>query len=185
MSDAPFLNNMQLQSEHKLILSPTVANSRMNRARKASGVNSYEQDIFFKPEEYLQNIIAKDKSASWLDLCCGEGNALLQVYEYFSNTDQLDKIKLTGIDLIECDKFLPDQIKIYIGPVLDFNSSEKFDLITCIHGLHYVGDKLEAISKASTLLTTDGLFIANLDFNDFAIENTNTTAFLNAQLKKE
>ncbi|CAN5872878.1 hypothetical protein BH23PLA1_BH23PLA1_29980 [soil metagenome] len=38
-----------------------------------------------------------------------------------------------------------------------------FDLITCVHGLHYVGDKLGLISRAVSWLVEDGLFVAILD----------------------
>jgi trans-aconitate methyltransferase len=38
-----------------------------------------------------------------------------------------------------------------------------FDLITCVHGLHYVGDKLGLIARAASWLTDDGIFVANLD----------------------
>src|SRR5947209_4318775 len=38
-----------------------------------------------------------------------------------------------------------------------------FDLITCVHGLHYVGDKLGLIARAASWLADDGLFVANLD----------------------
>ena len=38
-----------------------------------------------------------------------------------------------------------------------------FDLITCVHGLHYVGDKLSLIARAASWLIDDGLFVANLD----------------------
>jgi hypothetical protein len=37
------------------------------------------------------------------------------------------------------------------------------DLITCVHGLHYVGDKLGMIAHAVAWLAADGLFMANLD----------------------
>ena len=42
----------------------------------------------------------------------------------------------------------------------------RFDLITCVHGLHYVGDKLGLIARAASWLAEDGLFVANL-----ALEN--------------
>ena len=38
-----------------------------------------------------------------------------------------------------------------------------FDLITCVHGLHYVGDKLGLIARAASWLAEDGLFVASLD----------------------
>jgi hypothetical protein len=36
-------------------------------------------------------------------------------------------------------------------------------LVTCIHGLHYLGDKLRAIELAVSWLVNDGSFVANLD----------------------
>jgi hypothetical protein len=38
-----------------------------------------------------------------------------------------------------------------------------FDLITCVHGLHYVGDKLGLIARAASWLAEDGMFAASLD----------------------
>jgi ubiquinone/menaquinone biosynthesis C-methylase UbiE len=176
---------MKLLSEDKLIWSPTVANSRMNRGRNSSGINSYEQDIHFKPEDHIQTIIDKNGCAFWLDLCCGEGRALVQVYQYFAQANLADKIKLVGIDLVDVqNRNLPVQIKIYTGSILNFIPNEKFDLVTCIHGLHYVGDKLKMITKACSLLNTAGLFIANLDLTDISIEKTNSNAFLKSQFRK-
>ena len=41
-----------------------------------------------------------------------------------------------------------------------------FDLITCVHGLHYLGDKLGLISRAVSWLTSEGLIVANLDMSN-------------------
>jgi SAM-dependent methyltransferase len=40
---------------------------------------------------------------------------------------------------------------------------QRFDLITCVHGLHYVGDKLALLARASEWLAEAGLLIADLD----------------------
>src|SRR5262249_770194 len=40
---------------------------------------------------------------------------------------------------------------------------QPFDLVTCVHGLHYVGDKLAVIARAAASLTGTGLFIADFD----------------------
>lgn len=37
------------------------------------------------------------------------------------------------------------------------------DLVTCVHGLHYVGDKLGALLRAASRLTPGGAFAANFD----------------------
>jgi hypothetical protein len=38
-----------------------------------------------------------------------------------------------------------------------------FDLITCVHGLHYVGDKLALLTRAASWLTNNGRLVADLD----------------------
>ena len=44
-----------------------------------------------------------------------------------------------------------------------------FDLITCVHGLHYVGDKLGLVARAASWLADDGLFVANLDLKNLKL----------------
>lgn len=44
-----------------------------------------------------------------------------------------------------------------------WRSDRRFDLITCVHGLHYVGDKLGLIAQALSWLTEGGLFAVHLD----------------------
>jgi SAM-dependent methyltransferase len=38
-----------------------------------------------------------------------------------------------------------------------------FDLITCVHGLHYIGDKLAVVARAVRCLTPTGRLAADLD----------------------
>ncbi len=42
----------------------------------------------------------------------------------------------------------------------------RFDLITCVHGLHYVGDKLRLVARAASWPTEYGLFVAGLDLHN-------------------
>jgi hypothetical protein len=51
-----------------------------------------------------------------------------------------------------------------------------YDLITCVHGLHYIGDKLGLIQRATTWLKWDGLFIAHLDYNNLRLDDGRSTA---------
>ncbi|WP_232837191.1 class I SAM-dependent methyltransferase [Lentzea terrae] len=37
------------------------------------------------------------------------------------------------------------------------------DLVTCVHGLHYVGDKLGLLVRAASWLVPGGRFVANFD----------------------
>jgi hypothetical protein len=48
--------------------------------------------------------------------------------------------------------------------------ARSFDLITCVHGLHYVGDKLAVQTRATGWLTPHGHLIADLDLSAIDLE---------------
>lgn len=172
---------MQLLPEDKLIWSPIVANSRMNRERNSSGMNSYEKEFKFRPEVFLESAIEKWGHSSWLDLCCGQGNALLQTAKYFYDTGLQDKIRLKGIDLLDSFQVVDKKIACLdfeTKSVVDWQPDQKYDLITCVHGLHYLGDKLKAIETAVKALNKQGIFIANLDLDNIVIEGVDSKQFL-------
>jgi SAM-dependent methyltransferase len=179
---------MRLLPEDKLIWSPVVANSRMNRERNASGVNSYEQEFRFKPEIFLEEKIREFGKASWLDLCCGYGNALNQAAAYFHTKNLQDRIRFKGVDLVDTFATLPfatDIIEFESRSVTDFSSQEKFDLVTCVHGLHYLGDKLKVIAQAVRSLNKSGLFVANFDINSIIIQGVATNSVLKKLFKEQ
>lgn len=178
---------MNLLPEAQLIWSPTVANSRMNRERNASGVNSYEQEFKFKPEAYLAAKIAAYGQASWLDLCCGRGNALIQTARYFEQHGQQHLLQLTGVDLVDSFQPLDENItcvEFVSASLLDWVPAQTYDLITCVHGLHYLGDKLKVIETSMAALNPSGRFVANLDVNNLVIQGTNTSAYLKKSFKQ-
>lgn len=178
---------MNLLPEAQLIWSPTVANSRMNRERNASGVNSYEQEFKFKPEVYLAAKIATYGRASWLDLCCGRGNALIQTARHFEQLGQQHSLQLTGIDLIDNFQTLDENItcvEFVSASLLDWLPAQSYDLITCVHGLHYLGDKLKVIETSIAALNPSGRFVANLDLNNLVIEEANTSTYLKKSFKQ-
>jgi SAM-dependent methyltransferase len=157
---------MELLSKDYLERSPIVANNRMNRDRNAVGVNSYERDIWLSPIEYLADVSHQKSSISWLDICCGRAKALIQTAQHLERQFPNKHYHLTGIDLVDMCDPIPtgvQAVSIITESFFNFNATQKFDLITCVHGLHYLGDKLAAIQKACSLLTPDGLFVANLD----------------------
>ena len=179
---------MQLLSEEKLVWSPTVANWRMNRERNSSRINSYEQELKFKPEEFLLSKIKEHGSASWVDICCGQGKALIQTADYFRKMELQDDIWLEGIDLIN-DSFFSNIESVPVNfqslSVINWMPSQDYDLITCIHGLHYIGDKLKVIEFMLNSLTSTGLFIANLDLNNIVIKPNKNNSFLKALFLKK
>jgi SAM-dependent methyltransferase len=171
---------MQLLSDKELAWSPVVANNRMNRERNASGINSYEKEFSFKPELFLENRILRNGKAAWLDLCCGKGNALIQAADYFAGKQLQDAISLVGIDLLDAFAVVNDTItclRFKTTALADWQPAGNYDLITCSHGLHYIGDKLSVIEKAIAALTPDGLFIANLDLTNIRIDQPDSALY--------
>jgi len=163
---------MDLLSDKDLQWSDIVANNRMNRSRNASGTNSYQQELKVKPEAVLQDYINKRKEVKWLDLCCGEGRALLQSAEWLAKRKMQDQATLLGIDLVDQFQPIPSHIhcvQFQITPLTEWTPSGRYDFITCIHGLHYLGDKLKVITAALAALSEDGTFIANFDLASIVV----------------
>jgi SAM-dependent methyltransferase len=63
----------------------------------------------------------------------------------------------SNLQLVQCSAF-------------DFVPKDRFDLVTFVHGLHYLGDKLRAIELAASWLVSDGRFVANLDVKNICLE---------------
>lgn len=157
---------MKLLTEQELIWSPVVANNRMNRKRVASGVNSYEKELYFNPAVYLNDLLAKQGEVKWLDVCCGEGNALIQ---YAKELKTQEGVTLKGIDLVEQFQEMPSDVhclQFEVRSLVDWEAEDRYDLITCVHGIHYIGDKLKVIAAVLRALQPEGLFIGHLDLNN-------------------
>ena len=168
----------ELLNNERLRLSGIAANSLMNRGRGIEGANSYRKDLRFDPLEFLRSRLAAGKSAAWLDICCGEGRALIEAAALLAETERAPKrfgaLQIIGIDLVGMFRPCPgdsESLKLIEISLEDFEPAQKFDLITCVHGLHYVGDKLAAIRKVAGWLELDGRFSANLDLRNLKFMN--------------
>lgn len=159
---------MKLLNEKQLIWSSVVANCNMNRKRNLIGINSYEKDISFDIFDFLKNRISTNNPVNWIDICCGEGNALIEAEKIINEQGLNHKIRLEGLDLVSMFQTPEKDSKITFkeSAVLEWMPDIKYDLITCVHGLHYIGDKLKAIEKMTNSLKSDGFFIANIDLNN-------------------
>jgi len=178
---------MKLLREEELVWSDVVANTRMNRKRKASGVNSYQKELKFSPELFLNTMLEKQQQVKWLDLCCGEGGALLQYANSLAQKALQDRAILRGIDLVDHFQPIPENIKcvsFQVGSLVDWSAEDQYDLITCVHGLHYVGDKLKVLAEACKAIAKDGLLIANLDLKSIKVEGDAGNARLNGLLQR-
>lgn len=131
-----------------------VANCRMNRERRLA---SYNRELGLNVAELLSS---RPGPVRWLDLCCGTANAL------FEAADSLPgEVEIVGVDLVDffAGPSNPPRLRLITASVTAWEPQGAFDLITCVHGLHYVGDKLKVIAQAARWLTDDGVFVANFD----------------------
>jgi SAM-dependent methyltransferase len=161
---------MDLLTEGELERSAVVANCRMNRERNLTGSNGYDKEIGFNPLSFLEGRLAPGRSAAWLDLCCGTGRALIQA-AMIARSEGLD-VEIVGVDLAGMfDRHDADLtcLRLVEASLSSWRPERPFDLITCVHGLHYVGDKLGLIARASSWLAEDGLFVASLDLHNVKI----------------
>ena len=163
-----------LKNDNELSWSSVVANNAMNRKRIALGVNSYEKDIKINVISYLKSI-ENEQEVRWVDLCCGEGNALVEVANSLKKEANSSRYKLEGIDLVgyfNSSVFeMEDIVAVRETNLSDWITDSKYDLITIVHGLHYIGDKLKLIQYAASRLKKGGILLANLDVGDIEITN--------------
>lgn len=148
----------------------------MNRGRRCLGKNSYQKELFFNPVSFLEERLINNESVSWLDLCCGEGQALIEAAAIFANVfidkNPSSSFQIIGIDLAGMfQKYSAElrYLKLLETSLENFLPSQEFDLITCVHGLHYIGDKLSALQKTARWLKEDGLFLANLELKSLKL----------------
>jgi SAM-dependent methyltransferase len=164
-----FLDDRQLEQ------SSVVANCGMNRERDLVGTNGYDVEIGFKPLDFLLGQVTKHGKARWLDLCCGTGKALVQASHIVDAEHHA--IEIVGVDLVGMFVSHKSKSLSFIEASLSaWQPAETFDLITCIHGLHYIGDKLKLITSACAWLTQDGRFVASLDTDNLRLHPAGTTS---------
>lgn len=154
---------MILLRDEDLERSAIVANCRMNRERELDGSNGYGKEVGFAPLPFLAERANAKRAPRWLDLCCGSGRALIQAADAV-RTEGLE-VEIVGVDLVgffrEHDHE-SSRLRLIESSLRTWQPEAPFDLITCIHGLHYVGDKLGLIARAASWLVEDGRFAASL-----------------------
>lgn len=160
----------RLLDDVTLELSSVVANNAMNRGRGLSGVNSYARELGFDPYERLAERLRGGERAAvtWIDVCCGSGRALLEAEVRFAQEFPDADVTLIGIDLV--DFFLAGprtpRLRLITASATSWTPDRPADLVTCVHGLHYIGDKLAAVSAMAGWVAHGGLFAADFDIEE-------------------
>ena len=153
---------MELLDNDDLEKSGVVANCRMNRERQLTGSNGYERELRFHPLDFLRPICVTSGDARWLDLCCGSATALTEAAAIIQAENL--PVKIVGVDLVQSSAGTEreyDCLHLVEASLTNWQPDERFDLITCVHGLHYIGDKLGLVARAAAWLTERGRFVAN------------------------
>lgn len=161
---------MRLLTDDELERSAVVANCRMNRERGLRGSNGYAKELGIDPLDFLTARLPAGKPLTWLDLCCGSGKALIEAATIIE-TEHSD-IRIVGVDLVgmfrRSERELP-HLRLVEASLTTWQPDRSADLITCVHGLHYVGDKLRLIARAASWLVDDGVFVGNLDLKNLKL----------------
>src|SRR4051812_27105180 len=163
---------MRLLSDEALERSAVVANCRMNRERDLAGTNGYDKELGFNPLDVLKEALVHGDRVAWLDLCCGSGKALIQAAEQVHAVGLESRVEILGVDLV--GMFLRSKadltcLRLVEASLRSWRPERPYDLITCVHGLHYLGDKLGLITRAASWLSPDGRFVANLDLDNLKL----------------
>jgi trans-aconitate methyltransferase len=157
---------VHLAGDGELADSWVVANRDMNRGRRLTGRDGYARVLGTELLGVLVDRLAADPGATvhWLDLCCGRGTALLEAADLVRQRGFRGRVRFTGVDLVTgFAAGPPPEVRFVTAPVTTWQPDDHADLVTCVHGLHYVGDKLGLLTAAASWLTGDGLFTANFD----------------------
>src|ERR1700746_261660 len=146
----------------------------MNRQRNLNGGNSYQRELGLNLFSLLQKHLETHSQFAWLDLCCGTGQAMIQAAEMCVREGLGHRVRLLGVDLVPMFNPIPADLNclsLQVRSVRDWQPDIRFDLITCVHGLHYIGDKLGLIEKAAGWLNSRGLFLAHLDYSNLKLRD--------------
>ncbi len=157
-----------------LARSSVVANSAMNRERVCIGGNSYAKELSLNPLAFLQSRLLTQTYVQWLDLCCGSGKALIEAALILAQGGSKSRLNIIGLDLVGMFQVFSSELtclRLLETSVDLWEPASSVDLITCVHGLHYVGDKLDLIKRAISWLKPDGVFAANLDYRNLKFAN--------------
>ncbi|MCE9552334.1 MAG: class I SAM-dependent methyltransferase [Planctomycetes bacterium] len=155
-----------LFNDDDLERSEIVSNAAMNRGRGIAGVNSYSRELRFDILDVLQQLLNHGHSVAWLDVCCGTGTALVEAALELQRRFPQANVAIHGVDLINMFCDLPTQVsevRFQACPLHAFQPQRTYDLITCVHGLHYLGDKLTEIARLVSWLKPSGRFVGNFD----------------------
>ncbi len=131
--------------------------------------------------EFLAERVRERGHAVWYDPCCGLGRALVDAGRQFADAGLGGQVRIVGVDLVPM--FTPEKspnVSLRAADVAAFSLEQPADLVTCVHGLHYLGDKLGFLQNACALLAPGGLLLGHLDPNNVLVAESGQPAWRQA-----
>jgi hypothetical protein len=112
---------------------------------------------------------------------------LIQAARQVNADGLVASIQIVGVDLVgifdPADPSLTG-LRREEASLSKWRPDRSFDLITCVHGLHYIGDKIGLIARAAEWLVEDGLLVANLDLDNIYLPDDTTKRKLVSRLRR-
>lgn len=129
----------------------------MNRFRRLRGPNSYTTELGIDPLSCLP------QGGAWLDVGCGNGFAVREAAKLRPD------IKIVALDLepgFVAPATPPNALFMQADASALPLTGRHFDLVTAVHVLHFIDDKLAATLRWAELCRPGGKLLANLDPGD-------------------
>jgi len=98
------------------------------------------------------------------------GRALIDAAGEITRTPHAANARIEGVDLAGLfdPNPSPEVLTLQKHAIEDWTPAGPYDLITCVHGLHYNRRQARHIAKATGCLAPGGLLLANLDVVSFS-----------------
>lgn len=164
----------ELMGDDELAGSWVPANCGMNRGRGLSGRDGYNRLLGMDVVDTLSRLLTAgpQRTVRWLDLCCGEGRALLEGAALLRDRGLSERVTMVGVDLVDhVAGQPPPEVSFVTASATTWRPEHSFDLITCVHGMHYVGDKLGMLRDVASWLRADRQFAANFDATSIRLDS--------------
>jgi SAM-dependent methyltransferase len=140
-----------------------VAQGCMNRFRPLEGTNSYRGELGVNPLDCIP------AGGYWLDIGCGAAVAVRQAAR------RRPDIHVVAVDLLPAlqdGKPPPRNLRLVQADAACLPLRSRFHLITAVHVLHFLDDKLGCLEQWANFLQPGGRLLANADPDDIAIGET-------------
>lgn len=112
-------------------------------------------------------LLKENPELKWLDIGCGTGQLISIISKDFPDINYLGMDVAKNMVENASKATTGKNIRFVVTPIEEFNTDEKYDIITCMHAFPYFPDKPGVIRKFASLLSDNGqIIIVNSSTNN-------------------